>query len=99
MKVLVGAFNQEKALVGAFSVIVQVWRLIIKSSNYNPQSSVPQPHGLLLVRGAEDGAASSGHQHEAGGGGAQLPGGGDQAGGPGQGWGRGHGAPVAEVRG
>ena len=28
MKVLVGAFNQEKALVGAFSVIVQLHRLI-----------------------------------------------------------------------
>ena len=29
MKVLVGAFNQEKALVGAFSVIVQLHRLIV----------------------------------------------------------------------
>ena len=28
MKALVGAFNQEKALVGAFSVIVQLNRLI-----------------------------------------------------------------------
>ena len=28
MKALVGAFNQEKALVGAFSVIVQLQRLI-----------------------------------------------------------------------
>ena len=28
MKALVGAFNQEKALVGAFSVIVQIHRLI-----------------------------------------------------------------------
>ena len=28
MKALVGAFNQEKALVGAFSVIVQLHRLI-----------------------------------------------------------------------
>ena len=27
MKALVGAFNQEKALVGAFSVIVQLHRL------------------------------------------------------------------------
>ena len=41
MKALVGAFNQEKALVGAFSVIVQLSRLIdlrhdqnIKSQNY-----------------------------------------------------------------
>ena len=29
---LVGAFNQEKALVGAFSVIVQLRRLIVCSS-------------------------------------------------------------------
>ena len=29
MKALVGAFNQEKALVGAFSVIVQLRRLIV----------------------------------------------------------------------
>ena len=28
MKALVGAFNQEKALVGAFSVIIQLPRLI-----------------------------------------------------------------------
>ena len=28
MKALVGAFNQEKALVGAFSVIVKLHRLI-----------------------------------------------------------------------
>ena len=33
MKALVGAFNQEKALVGAFSVIVQLHRLIVYSSN------------------------------------------------------------------
>ena len=29
MKAVVGAFNQEKALVGAFSVIVQLHRLIV----------------------------------------------------------------------
>ena len=28
VKALIGAFNQEKALVGAFSVIVQLHRLI-----------------------------------------------------------------------
>ena len=33
MKALVGAFNQEKALVGAFSVIVELRRLIVNSSN------------------------------------------------------------------
>ena len=29
LQVLVGAFNQEKALVGVFSVIVQLRRLIV----------------------------------------------------------------------
>ena len=29
MKVVIAAFNQEKALVGAFSVIVQLHRLIV----------------------------------------------------------------------
>ena len=33
MKALVGAFNQERALVGAFSVIVQVHRLIVYSTS------------------------------------------------------------------
>ena len=33
MKVLVGAFNQEKALLGAFSVIVQLHRLIVCSTS------------------------------------------------------------------
>ena len=33
VKGLVGAFNQEKALVGAFSVIVQLYRLIVYSSS------------------------------------------------------------------
>ena len=35
MKAVVAAFNQEKALVGAFSVIVQLCRLIVNSSNGN----------------------------------------------------------------
>ena len=34
VKALIGAFNQEKALVGAFSVIVQFHRLIVNSFNY-----------------------------------------------------------------
>ena len=40
MKVLVGSFNQEKALDSslAFSVIVQFRRLIVCSSNLNPPS-------------------------------------------------------------
>ena len=33
VKALVGFFNQEKALVGAFTVIVQLRRLIVCSSN------------------------------------------------------------------
>ena len=33
VKELVGAFNQEKALVGAFSMIVQLHRLIVYSTN------------------------------------------------------------------
>ena len=35
MKARVGAFNQEKALVGAFSVIVQLCRLIVYSTRTN----------------------------------------------------------------
>ena len=33
MKAVVAAFNQEKALVGAFSVIVQLHQLIVYSTN------------------------------------------------------------------
>ena len=36
MKAVVAAFNQEKALVGAFSVIVQLHRLIGYSTTYFP---------------------------------------------------------------
>ena len=35
MKAQVGAFNQEKALVGAFSVIVQLHRLLVYSTTGN----------------------------------------------------------------
>ena len=35
MKALVATFNQEKALVGAFSVIVQLHRLIVYSTINN----------------------------------------------------------------
>ena len=38
MKALVEAFNQEKALVGAFSVIVQLHRLIVYSTINYPSS-------------------------------------------------------------
>ena len=39
MKALVGAFNQEKALVGAFSVIVQLHRLIVYCTKPDPLSA------------------------------------------------------------
>ena len=38
MKALVGAFNQEKALVGAFSVIVQLHRWMVSLQCTSPQS-------------------------------------------------------------
>ena len=42
MKAVVAAFNQEKALlVGAFSVIVQLHRLIVYSTNTNHAASCP----------------------------------------------------------
>ena len=42
---LVGAFNQEKALVGAFSVFVQLCRLIICStSHWSPGVVVLEDH-------------------------------------------------------
>ena len=45
MKAQVGAFNQEKALVGAFSVIVQLHRLIV----YSTHLIVVHPDVLLPV--------------------------------------------------
>ena len=51
MKAVVAAFNQEKALVGAFSVIVQLHRLIVYSTRnvkcgcccrYVTQTKVPK---------------------------------------------------------
>ena len=50
MKVLVAAFNQEKALVGAFSVIVQLHRLIVHSgSPYTPPPLLRAPHGPCML--------------------------------------------------
>ena len=43
MKALVGAFNQEKALVGAFSVIVQLHRLTFAALLYSLAAD-PTPH-------------------------------------------------------
>ena len=42
MKALVGAFNQEKVLVGAFSVIVQLHQLI-DLWHYSPPSDAVTP--------------------------------------------------------
>ena len=41
VKALVAAFNQEKALVGAFSLIIQLCRLIVNSSNLSTLSFTP----------------------------------------------------------
>ena len=43
MKAVVGAFNQEKALVGAFSVIVQLRRLIVNSDYCLPLHTAGGP--------------------------------------------------------
>ena len=49
VKVLVAAFNQEKALVGAFSVIVQLRRLIVNSTSCNIQAAHRVHHVLAAV--------------------------------------------------
>ena len=53
MKALVGAFNQEKALVGAFSVIVQLHRLIIYTALLIvlpfTEDSAPQLSGVSII--------------------------------------------------
>ena len=43
MKAVVAAFNQEKALVGAFSVIVQLCRLIV-------YTALPEEQEWVVVR-------------------------------------------------
>ena len=50
MKAVVAAFNQEKALVGAFSVIVQFHRLIVYSTSLGVDVRPPaaQLHAPLL---------------------------------------------------
>ena len=60
VKVLVGAFNQEKVLVlGAFSVIVQLRRLIVCSTSKEIGESIPavprtnpRPAGPSVAAGA-----------------------------------------------
>ena len=51
MKAVVAAFNQEKALVGAFSVIVQLHRLIVYTALIIPLSSVPRDVSFYLCAG------------------------------------------------
>ena len=41
LEAVVGTFNQEKALVGAFSVIIQLHRLIVCSTNKTPSHFLP----------------------------------------------------------
>ena len=75
MKALVGAFNQEKALVGAFSVIVQpvvepmdrftaLHKAGAGRARHHQQegaAGVPQPrHGLHHPRGAAEGPRGQG---------------------------------------
>ena len=57
MKAVVAAFNQEKALVGAFSVITnlrmelfEALQVIVIRRNYNvdPRQHVPRPAGLVM---------------------------------------------------
>ena len=61
MKAVVAAFNQEKALVGAFSVIVQLHRLIVNSTSVDivylsgtHLAGLQAPHG---ARGVDGGGA------------------------------------------
>ena len=53
MKAVVAAFNQEKALVGAFSVIVQLHRLIVFTALLgtceHAASDVPRPRATVYV--------------------------------------------------
>ena len=55
MKAVVAAFNQEKALVGAFSVFVQLHRLIVYSTTADvntergPRPDSAQPSSRKLV--------------------------------------------------
>ena len=58
MKVLVGALNQEKALVGAFSVIVQLRRLIVYSTSSNNNNEAECCGGAAQRIDNRDGAES-----------------------------------------
>ena len=63
VKALVGAFKQEKALVGTFSVIVQLHRLIDLRhySQPPPQARGPAHAGVSRERGGAAHGAHPGH--------------------------------------
>ena len=54
MKAVVVTFNQEKALVGAFSVIVQLHRLIVYSTNNNSSVAVVAVTSWVIGLGTEE---------------------------------------------
>ena len=57
MKVVVAVFNQEKALVGAYSVIIQLHRLI-DLRHYSVESTAmvsPDEEGVVVVGGGAGG--------------------------------------------
>ena len=58
MKAVVAAFNQEKALVGAFSVIVQLHRLIVNSS-----CDILTKYDGRVAPAAGDNVSDSGESH------------------------------------
>ena len=49
VKAVVAAFNQEKALVGAFSVIVQLHRLVVCSTTHDCVACSHHIHGCCAV--------------------------------------------------
>ena len=49
MKALEGAFNQEKALVEAFSMIVQLHQLIVCSTSLHPRLPCSELTGVPLL--------------------------------------------------
>ena len=59
MKALEGAFNQEKALVEAFSVIVQLHRLMDYSTNYSNAPQAPGHQELLAAEGVVGAAVAA----------------------------------------
>ena len=63
MKALVGAFNQEKALVGAFSVIVQLHRLI-DLRHYSSPDVVEEEGGVDEHHMEEEDPPGEGHPEQ-----------------------------------